>query len=140
LSLGCSSEGGHDDGDIEVNCDIETRSDTFAAGMSKLGASGMEFVLVGSNPTPPSKGDNTWTIQVLDGSTPADSATVGLVPFMPDHGHGTSKTAVATATGEPGTFEISPVNLWMPGLWEVTVDAQDGASTDQVVFSFCIDG
>jgi hypothetical protein len=28
--------------------------------------------------------------------------------------------------------------MWMPGLWETTIEAQAGAVSDRVVYKFCI--
>ncbi len=59
---------------------------------------------------------------------------------MPDHGHGTPIEAAATPTQNPGEFTVTPVNLFMAGLWEVTLDIDAGAgTTDQVVFAFCVE-
>ena len=38
----------------------------------------------------------------------------------------------------PGQYELAPVNLWMPGLWETTISASSATGTDSVVFRFCI--
>jgi hypothetical protein len=58
---------------------------------------------------------------------------------MPDHEHGTPIEAAASATGNPGEFEITPVNLFMSGLWQVTLDIEEGTATDEVVFAFCVE-
>ncbi len=139
VAVGCSSDPTNDPDDPEnYNCEIETRSETYAAGMSKIGEGGLEFVLVASNPTPPSRGDNVWTVQVLDGSAALTDVTLGIEPFMPDHGHGTSKTATVTAGGG-SEYQIDPVNLWMPGFWEVKVNASNANATDSTTFRFCVD-
>lgn len=135
--LACSSDGGDAQ---EVDCDNEPRADTYTAGMSKVGENGLEFVLVEAAPTPPDRGDNDWTIQVLDAAAPMDGLILDVVPFMPDHGHGTPVIAEVTAAAESGTYDVTPVNLWMPGLWEVSVSASDDSDLlDTAVFSFCID-
>jgi len=39
-----------------------------------------------------------------------------------------------------GTYVLSPVNMFMPGLWEITLRiAADDHDDDEVVFSFCVD-
>lgn len=140
LTLASACSGDPDSGMEEVNCDLETRAETYTAGMSKAGAAGIEVVLVAAAPTPPDKGDNTWTVQVLDNAqVPMDDATLTVTPFMPDHGHGTSKTAAVTGSGS-GMYDVDPVNLWMPGLWETTVEVETGTTSDAIVFSFCIEG
>jgi hypothetical protein len=137
--IACSD--GPDDNNDVVDCDDEPRADVYAAGMSKLGDSGVEFVLVSSDPTPPDRGDNNWTLQVLESAAPTDGLILDVVPFMPDHGHGTPKIAEIEPVGSDGMYEVTTVNLWMPGLWEVTVSASDtGGLIDSAVFAFCIDG
>lgn len=138
LATACGSD--DDPGNQVVDCSDEPRADVYAAGMSKIGENGLEFVLVGSDPTPPDRGDNDWTIQVIEAATPASDLILDVVPFMPDHGHGTPKVPEIT-TGADGMYDINPVNLWMPGLWEVTVSASDDDGLlDSVTFAFCLDG
>jgi hypothetical protein len=141
---------GHDDSDghhgdaAPVNCEVETRDDDYVAGLSRTGDGTIEVVLVESTPAPPAKGNNTWHLRVLDSAgTPLDGLTVQVTPFMPDHGHGTPVTTEVTELAEPGEYEVALVNLWMPGLWEVTVEVDDPAQaevSDSVVFRFCIEG
>lgn len=136
---------GHDDGDgphgEPVDCSTATGADTYVANLSKAGTNGFEMRLVESQPAPPAKGDNIWTVQLLDDTGAAvDGATLSAVPFMPDHGHGTPITAETTPMGADGMYEIAPINLWMPGIWDVTVDIDASGTTDQVVYTFCIDG
>lgn len=136
----CSSDDGTDDNSV-VDCANEDRADVYAAGMSKLGENGMEIVLVSADPTPPARGDNAWTLQVLENGTPTDGLTLDIVPFMPDHGHGTPKIAEIAPADSDGMYDVTPVNLWMPGLWEITVSASDDQGLiDSAVFAFCIDG
>jgi len=136
-----------DDGalpDAGYNCEIEDRDDVYTAGMEKTGADGMTFRLVSSDPAPPSRYDNTWVIEILDaGGAPLDDAEVEVVPFMPDHGHGTGFVAVVTPDPDvDGRYTVVPVNLFMPGLWEVTIRATPAGGTaadrDSAVFTFCI--
>jgi hypothetical protein len=38
-----------------------------------------------------------------------------------------------------GQYTLSPINMWMPGLWEITISATAGDTVDDsVVFRFCI--
>jgi hypothetical protein len=62
---------------------------------------------------------------------------MSVTPFMPDHDHGSGKTVKITPLTEPGQYQLEPVNMWMPGLWEVTVEV-DGANSDRAVFRFCL--
>jgi hypothetical protein len=135
--------GDDDDGEV-VNCDLETRDDEFAIGLSKTGDAGtLGFTLMNATPAPPIRGDNSWVIQINQMTSgaigaPVDGADIFVSPFMPDHGHPAAKTVVIEATGNPGEYEMSPINLWMPGMWETTIDATSAGGDDLVVFRFCI--
>ncbi len=121
-------------------CDSETRDDRYAPGMVKLGPAGYEFKLVSSTPGPPRKGNNAWVIQVSH-PDPVDGLALSAVPYMPDHGHGTAVVPVITAAGN-GTYTISPVNLFMTGLWSVRLTAREagagGAELDHADYLFCV--
>lgn len=128
--------------DAGYDCTTETRAEQFTAGMSKVGSQNeVTFKLISSTPAPPSRGDNTWEIDLVDGTgTAITGAAMVVTPFMPDHNHGTSIKAQVTEP-TPGHYEIAPVNLWMPGFWQITVKATPTAGTaDAAVFSFCIPG
>ncbi len=138
---GCS--GGGNDGpdaiDYSYDCTQETRSDTYVAGLEK--DSTAVKVQLTSDPAPPQKGDNTWTLMVTDtGDTPLDGLTINSTPFMPDHGHGTASQETVTAGTQAGEYVLDPVNLWMPGYWEVTIDFTGTGISDKIVYKICIDG
>ncbi len=142
LMIACGDDDdshGHADA-MAVSCAVEDRADPYVAGMEAVGTNGYKVKLMASTPAPPAKGDNTWELQVLVGDTPADGVTVEVVPFMPDHGHGTPISATVTAGGSDGMYTAAPVNLWMPGYWTVTVNIDDRGTTDSIVFNTCIDG
>lgn len=133
----CSS----DDTETPVNCDLEDRDDEFLAGMQKIGAGGTTFTLTSATPSPPGRDDNTWVIDISTTSGPFTGA-VEVVPFMPDHRHGTPVEVIVTPDANtPGRFTATPINLWMPSLWEITVRATPALGTaDSAVFRFCIPG
>jgi hypothetical protein len=109
--------------------------------MSKTGDGGYEFVLASSPQLAPVKGNNEWEVTVAtpEGDAAAGTA-LGVKPFMPDHNHGSGIAPVVDETDD-GAFHVEKINLWMPGLWEVTLSAKDGDATlDDAVFRFCIDG
>jgi hypothetical protein len=140
-ACGGDSDGPGEFADAGYNCAIETRDEDFFAGMEKVGAGGLTFRLVSSTPAPPSRDNNAWDIELLSGSEPVSGATLKITPFMPDHRHGTSIKPVITPGQDPGRYNADPINLWMPGLWEVTIKATtagDAPVTDEVVFRFCI--
>jgi hypothetical protein len=143
----CSDDGGgHDDDGTSYNCAAETRADEFVIGLAKPGELGVyDFKLLSSDPAPPSRGDNTWTVELNTMAAPAapvSGATLRATPFMPDHAHGSGKTVIVTPMTAAGQYQLEPVNLWMPGLWEVTIQAEatsgGGTQRDRVVFRFCL--
>lgn len=121
-------------------CDSETRDDPYGAGLTKIGANGYSVVLVSSTPAPPQKGNNTWVVQVRH-PDPIDGLHLRVVPFMPDHGHGTAVVPVITP-GANGTYTAAPVNLFMTGFWSTRIDLLDAANgdaeLDHVAFLFCV--
>ena len=122
-------------------CDNETRDDDYIAGMSRTGVNGFGVVLVNSTPPPAAKGNYTWTVQVLDPAmSPRDGLTIAVFPFMPDHGHGTAVQAIVTPSGANGMYSISPINLFMTGLWSIRLGLRDGnTELDAIVYWFCVD-
>jgi hypothetical protein len=133
-----SGDGYDDEGNYD--CSMEDRADVFAVGLARPGEKGTVTVtLMASTPAPPSRGDNTWSIGLTDGAgAPITGAAVTVTPFMPDHRHGTGIKAKITEQGA-GLYQATPVNLWMPGLWEITVAATPaGGAEDRAVFRFCI--
>jgi hypothetical protein len=150
LVVGCGGE--HEGADGGLNCELDVRGETFAAGMSRAGASGYVFTLDDAVPSPPDRFENEWTVTVTDANG-AGAAGLAVLPCMPDHGHGTP--IVPSIEGDDaGHFTVSGINLWMPGLWKIMLYATDGsgfetgtcaspsttAPLDEVVFRFCIDG
>lgn len=92
-------------------------------------------------PNPVTKGDNSWTVHVTDSNgADVDGATLTIKPFMPDHNHGSSIRPLATAAGN-GVYEISRLNLFMPGIWQISVTVTSSTGTSDVgVFTFCVEG
>ncbi|MFT3838245.1 MAG: FixH family protein [Myxococcaceae bacterium] len=90
-------------------------------------------------PGPPLRGTNTWQLKVLDtAGQPVTGATLTVTPFMPEHGHGSQVVPTITADGDQ--YKITNLYLFMPGLWKVTVQAMNGATTDSAAFTFCVAG
>ena len=148
LASACGDDGStHDDHD--PSCLEDTRDEEYVAGISKTGSAGYVIAIADSNPAPPAKGDNIWTVEVKDsGDAPVTGMTLESAPFMPDHGHGTPIVALVTETGN-GVYTVNPVNLFMPGYWETTITLVDPGATDSpdddvdldsVVFKFCVEG
>ena len=78
--VACSSE--HDEhtpsssGGAASACERDSRKDTYAAGLAKT-SDGVTVKLADAQPAPPRKGDNTLTMQVVDGAgKTVDGATL----------------------------------------------------------------
>jgi hypothetical protein len=142
LALGAC--GGDDEGEETVDCTKVTDADEFVVGLQKTGKDGLlDFKLMSADPAPPARDDNTWVVQVSAMQSgvvgaPIDGATLTANPFMPQHQHGTPIRVTVTPVGQPGQYTLSPVNLWMPGVWETTIRATSGDTTDSAVYRFCI--
>ncbi len=147
IATACSSNGDtpapptSDDGGTLITCQNDPRADTFVAKLERTGAAAtMKFSLVAGDPAPPTRGINKWRVSITDMSgTAVPAATVTAKPFMPDHGHGTSIRPVVTPD-DAGSYAIDPLYFFMPGLWQVTLDVQNGAAKDSVVYTFCVPG
>jgi hypothetical protein len=123
------------------SCATETRApDDYTEAVTRTSAKGTYVATVTtSNPSPPAKGSDSWTVQIDDaGGAAIDGLTIGVVPFMPDHGHGTTVRALVTADGG-GVYVMAPLYLYMEGYWEVTLNLQPpGGTPDTVMFPVCI--
>ncbi len=108
-------------------------------------ADGMASVLevIGATPDPPLRADyNAWivTLETPDGM-PLVGCEMTADPRMPAHGHGTTPLPTVTPVdGMDGHYQVSPLNLFMAGLWEVTFrytcgDLEDEAAVTVVVES-----
>jgi hypothetical protein len=130
------------DADVFIPCTDDPRAEHYVAGMQKTGPKGLVSVtLVSSDPGPPIKGTNTWTVLVTDGGkVPQSGAALKVNPFMPDHGHGSPAKPVIMPLGDVGQYKVAPLYLFMAGLWEVTLNVTTTAGMqDAVVFRFCIE-
>ncbi len=137
-----ASSTGADAGGTVIGCANDPRADTYGPGMSKVGSvKALTFVLVAASPAPPAINGNTWTLKVVDATgSPVPNATFPTIrTWMPDHGHGSPETPMATANGD-GTYSVQPLDLFMNGLWQITFSAQAGAVSYSATFSFCLGG
>lgn len=148
IASGCGSASSGDTtgagGAAPSLCAKDPRAEAYAVGLEQKSDDGrMKIRFIDASPAPPSKGTNQWTIQLLDGSDkPIDDATMTIKPFMPDHGHGSSITPQVTWMKSNGNYQITLVDLFMPGIWQITfnITPPGGAAPDAVVFTFCVDG
>lgn len=150
-SIGCSSTdtpastpndaGAVVDEASAITCTNDSRANTFAANLEKVGQGGVyRFVLVSSDPSPPVRGTNRWTVRINDAAgAPVTGSVIEISSFMPDHGHASS--VKASSTEQPDhSYVIEPLYLFMPGLWQITLKATTGTVVDSAVFTFCIQG
>jgi hypothetical protein len=128
-SGGCSGGGAADTGTIAAEPAAVVTSD---AGMYRISVHSAPDAL-------PTRGVNTLRLvvtRVSDGA-PASGLAVDVVPWMPAMGHGASVKPSVQPGAEPGTYDVSNVNLFMPGLWEIRTTI-GGASSDHVAPQFDI--
>jgi hypothetical protein len=130
---------GIDAGDV-IDCSTDSRVFSYKAGMSVKSANGqLSYELVQSNPGPPAKGNDVWNLMVTDTATgaPQPSLSLSVLPFMPDHGHGSSVDAQIT-NGGAGNYTVTPLYFFMPGVWRITFT--NNANSDTAIFFFCVPG
>ena len=123
-------------------CAQDTRKDVYTAGLTKTTASNIALKVMSANPAPPQRDVNDLVLELLDASgNPLDGASLSVVPWMPDHGHGSSVKPTITPTGG-GLYTITNLYYPMPGLWQLTMTVTPAGSTagQTAVFNFCIDG
>lgn len=144
-SLAALAACGGDDTEEEVDCSKVTGTDTFVVGLDKPGANGLlDFKLMSADPAPPARDDNAWVVQIstMDAGvvgSPVDGAIMTVTPFMPSHQHGSPKhVVVSPVAGMTGQYTLTPVNMWMPGVWETTIETTS-PSADKAVYRFCIE-
>jgi hypothetical protein len=139
------SSGAAPDADETMACEAAGRGDLYRAGLEHPGIAGkLDFKLMSADPAPPGRNFNTWVIQVNAMSAgvvgaPADHATLTVTPWMPDHQHGAGAyTVQVQAMPDAGQYKLTQINTWMPGYWEITIDAEANGVHDSVVYRFCI--
>lgn len=140
---GCS--GGDDGGNTTTTgggCADDPRVTPYLVGMeAKSGDGALTVTFMDADPAPPSKGDNVWMLKIEDAAGAAvNDATLSTEAFMPDHGHSSTAVPAITFKGE-GAYEIDGLDLFMPGVWEITIDvAPPGGTVQSVLFTFCVQG
>ncbi|HEU4734335.1 MAG TPA: hypothetical protein VFT22_40865 [Kofleriaceae bacterium] len=141
----CGGGNAAPDADEAMACVASGRGDIYAVGLEHPGTGGLlDFKLMSADPAPPGRNLNTWVIQVNSMSSgvvgaPATGASMIVTPYMPDHQHGAGAYKVQVeAMPDAGQYKLSQINTWMPGYWEITIDATAGEVHDTVVYKFCI--
>lgn len=123
-------------------CATDPRAEAYAVGLTATATDGaLSVKYLDADPAPPSKGLNTWNIEVDDAKgRPVEGATISVKLWMPDHGHGASVVPTVTDMGK-GQYQVTLVDLFMPGIWQVTFNVKAPAeSSDSAMFTFCVDG
>ncbi|MDF2693425.1 MAG: hypothetical protein K0S65_1808 [Labilithrix sp.] len=143
LVSACSSDEGDGGGGAApaTGCAADNRKDVYTAGLSKP-AGRFSVTLLESKPGPPIKGTNAMTLELVDpAGQPLDGATVVVMPWMPDHAHGSAVKPVVTDMGG-GKYEVDKIYLAMAGLWQIKVSVQPagGGPIQEATFQFCLDG
>jgi hypothetical protein len=142
---GGGGEGSSADGDT-VSCTADPRLDSYAGELAKSGERGvLSFRFSDLEPAPPARGNNTFHVQVNDIAGSAMQVDLAVDLRMPDHGHGTSVEPSVTADDAPGRYTLSPLYLFMPGVWRIELEAyaagaEDDVAIDSVTLHFCIEG
>lgn len=132
----------------DVSCTDDERVEAYAPGLIRAGERGvLSFELSESDPAPPAKGMNTFTLRLIDadGNPPSSDLELGVELVMPDHGHDSPTLPEIGFDAESGSFTVSSVYLFMAGVWRVDVTAYDGGSdrraiVDAASFFFCVEG
>jgi hypothetical protein len=132
---------GDDAADASACASYSGAVDSYSANLPKAGTSGqIQFVLMNAQPAPPAKGNNTWTLKLLDASgAPIPNATLAIKTWMPMMRHGSS-IAPRQAANADDTYSISNLYLTMAGIWQVTFTAQSGSMKDTAMYTFCVGG
>lgn len=131
--LGCDDDPAAEEGETA------TSGDPLAPGFAKAGESGLKVELMALSPAETVRGDNTWTVKVTDGNGPQAACAMSVEPFMPAHGHGAGRVVEVKDRGE-GTYELTPLNLFMRGLWTVDLSLDCDGLTDVVRFEVWVEG
>jgi hypothetical protein len=138
---GCSDDEGSS-GSGSGPCDNASVSpQTYSVGLAATGDLA-RVKLLDAQPAPPGRGQNAWTVQLLDtADAPApDIAITRVKPFMPDHGHGSSAPPTVGELDAEARAEITAIDFMMPGVWTITFELDVAGTADRAVFAFCIDG
>jgi hypothetical protein len=134
--------GASPDADAGPVCDPQFAPDNIGPGLTKKGTAtgAFTFVITSADPVPPQPRYDTWVVKILDkNGQPVTDATLTLpLPYMPLHQHTGSVVSTYASNGD-GTYKITQF-LFMPGNWQVTIQAKSGSTSDSVRFDFCAGG
>ncbi len=141
--MGCGTDSDENESDPESigqlsSCQIPAGV-CYEAGMVREGEN-LSIRLDLADPGPPVRGDqNVWTITVLDIEGEPIDCNLAVSADMPAHGHDTTPAPEASPLQEVGRFEIQPLNLFMPGLWEVAFELECDEISEEIVYPIWIE-
>jgi hypothetical protein len=113
----------------------------FSIGWSQMGE---RFTLTVEEAAPeePQRGLNNWTMALTDSEgMPATECALLLIPFMPDHNHGSVEVEGVERGG--GRYFIEGLDLIMPGMWELRFEVTCGDeidALDSIMFMLWLEG
>lgn len=128
--------------DTYVGCNGDPRLNATSFPITLTSDDGKYTLTVqGAVPSVPLSGENTWTIAVtpVSGASPT-VVGVHAAAFMPDHGHGSSKTPTFTLQ-QDGTWKAEHIYLTMAGIWRITFELTlSNKGSAKVVAFTCVAG
>jgi YtkA-like len=103
-------------------------------------SSGLSLSLLSAEPEVPVVGNSSWLVALESevGSVVAAASRIEVIPYMPDHGHGTA-VAVEVYEEAPGRYRLAPINLRMPGYWEITLTLTGDSGVQSIMVPVCVD-
>jgi YtkA-like len=128
-----------------VACSEDPRVDDYVE-LDKHGELGvLSFRLSTVEPAPPAKGNNTFQLEIDDAAGAPIEGDLHVDLKMPDHGHGTSVKPTIDFDPQTQQYTVSPLYLFMPGVWRIQLEAYAGAAAgaaplDRTALYFCIQG
>jgi hypothetical protein len=136
----CGDDSSSSAADAMADCTEDPRGQTYTPGMTVAADDGIQVALVEALPAPPVRFGNVWDLEVRDAAgAPVSFTSLGVVPFMPDHGHGTPQPPLPVAGVETGTFSMGPFDLWMPGIWELRFSVDREGTISLATMTFCLE-
>jgi hypothetical protein len=123
----------------ERDCTDDPRTTDFSDGLAVDSATGLFSVRFDlTSPPTPDQGDNVWEL-AIDSDSSTVTEAVRVKAWMPDHGHGTRPLWNEGARLPVSSLHrIGPFDLFMPGVWEFTIEATVAGVTDEAKVAFCI--
>jgi hypothetical protein len=151
-SAGQGGHAGHSDASVDAGSDAEDagmvvcpdsamKPGDFHIGATQAGDKGhITAKLHSASPDPPERYNNTWQVELVDGSgAPLDDTMITKAQAaMPFHQHAPKPATGITKLSDPGQFEVG-LFLTMPGYFQLQFDVSSpSAGDDHIVFEYCL--